>query len=60
MGKVHWEQMQAMPLTEEDLIPVPVYINMQRSVIVDEEIRSTDIKSQALREIFIGDEEEAI
>ena len=42
------------------MIPVPVYINMDGGVIVDEEIRSTDIKSQALREIFIGDEESAI
>ena len=42
------------------MVPVPILINMYSKRIVDEEIRSTDIKSQALREIFIGDEESAI
>lgn len=39
---------------------MPVYINMEGKTIVDEDIRSTDIKSQALREIYIGDEDSAI
>ena len=60
MKKVTWEQMQAIPETEDDLIPVPVYIDMKRKTIVDEEIRAGDIISVALREIFIGDEESAI
>ena len=39
---------------------MPVHINMREKQIVDEMISSTDIKSQALRLIFIGHEEEAV
>lgn len=52
--------MQAIPETEDDLIPVPIYINIFKKLIVDEEIKATDIRTPALREIFIGDEENAI
>ena len=60
LKKVTWEQMQAIPETEDDLIPVPIYINMHKKIIVDEEIKATDIRTPALRQIFIGDEENAI
>ena len=36
--------MQVIPETEEDLIPIPVYINMKVTEIVDEVIGPNDIK----------------
>lgn len=60
LKKIDWQDMQVIPETEEDLIPIPIYINMKVTEIVDEVIRPNDIKQQAYREIFIGDEESAI
>lgn len=60
LGRMTWEDMHKIPETEEDLIPVAVYINMQKKQIVDEMIKLTDIKEKAYREIYIGDEESAI
>ena len=51
--------MQAIPQTEDDLIKVPVYINMKKKQIVDDLIGPKDIDSP-MREIYIGDEEAAI
>ena len=52
--------MHAIPNTLEELIDVPVYINMKGKVIVDEMITVADINEQAYKEIYIGDEETAI
>lgn len=61
LSKVTWDQMQAIPETEDDLFEYAVFINKTGSELVDKLIkRQTDIKSNVLREIYIGDEEQAI
>lgn len=52
--------MHAIPDTEEDLLKVPVHINMRKKEIVDEMLKASDIRCPALRLIFIGEEKEAI
>ena len=42
------------------MIDIPVYITMTKKRIVDEMIKPSEIKEQAFREIYIGDEESAI
>ena len=49
-----------IPETEEDLIPVAVHINMRSRIIVDDMIRWTEIQSQVLRDIYLGEDDQAI
>lgn len=60
LKKVTVDAMRDIPETEEDLIQVPVHINRQKKVIVDEIMKSTDIIEYSLIWIYIGDENEAI
>ena len=60
LSRIHWTDMQKVPEDLDELIDVPVYINMEKKVIVDEMITVADIKEQAYKEIYIGDEETAI
>ena len=60
LKKVTYEDMQKIPQTEEDLIEVPVYIDMFSKTVADDMISLEAIKSPALKEIYLGDEPEAI
>ena len=60
LKKVTVDAMRAIPETMEELIEVPVYINRQKKVVVDEMMTSNHIDDHALAWIYIGDEHEAI
>ena len=59
MKTVTYEEMIAIPNDESDLIPVPVYINMEKKIRVDTMITQSDIRNKALRFIFLGKSAEA-
>ena len=46
------DMMTRIPRTEQDLVEVPVYINMVEKVRVDQFVKASDIKTEALRLIF--------
>lgn len=52
--------MQRIPTTVEELIEVPVFINMKKRLIADEIIKPEEFKCKAFREIWLGDEDAAI
>ena len=54
MKTVTYEEMIAIPNDESDLIPVPVYMNMEKKIRVDTMITPSDIGNRALRLIFLG------
>lgn len=52
--------MRKIPADETELVKAPVWFNMQERNIVDEWLKVTDIKSQFMQDIYLGDEEQAI
>ena len=63
LKKVTYQDMQAVPQSEEDLLTTAVYINKYKKEIVDDMVKSYDIGkngNDALRDIYLGNEEEAI
>ena len=49
---VTYEEMIAKPNEMDDLVPVPVYINMDKKIRVDTSIEAKDINHIALKLIF--------
>ena len=56
---VTYEEMIAIPEDYEDLVPVPVYINMEKKVIVNTMLKESDISNKALKHIFNDETNEA-
>ena len=46
------DMMTKIPWTEDDLVEVPVYINMVEKVRVDQFVKASDIKTEALKLLF--------
>ena len=57
---VGYEEMIAIPNNDDDLVPVPVYINLDKKIRVDKSIKESDIEHKALKLIFLGQSEAAI
>ena len=51
--------MIATPNDLDDLVPVPVYMNMETKIRVDGSIKESDIEHKALKLIFLGQTEAA-
>ena len=51
--------MIATPNDLDDLVPVPVYINMETKIRVDGSIKESEIEHKALKLIFLGQTEAA-
>ena len=47
-------QMTRTPIGEEDLIDVPIFVSQKKRYSVELSVRPQDIKSDALRLIFLG------
>ena len=56
---VTYEEMIAKPEEMDDLVPVPVYINMDKKIRVDTSIEAKEIDHIALKLIFLGQSEAA-
>ena len=59
MKTVTYEEMIAKPEEMDDLVPVPVYINMDKKIRVDTSIEAKEINHIALKLIFQGQSEAA-
>ena len=57
---VTFEEMIEIPNNESELVPIPVYINMEQKIIVEKDLKVTDINYPVLKHIFNGETEEAV
>lgn len=59
MKTVTIEEMIKIPIDEDDLLDIPIFKSMDKTIAVEMEIQDEDIQSRALRLIWTGFPEEA-